>query len=482
MKKIAIMAVLALSVWALQAQDGSHPLLENARRIAGADLMKIVEELASPAYEGRLTGSPGYRKAAEYLALEFESIGLQPYSQDGYFQEFTLPYTVVLPGCSLVLKRGSGERSYRYYDEFMPGSTSASGTLTAEVVFAGYGITAPELGYDDYAGIDVRGKIVLIRPEAPLPPSVGEEGFKPWLTYSTHQYKMKNALDHGVAGILYHYGPLANTNNDYHEGLLVSMVGNQVVADLFEGSGREYGPVVDGITASLKPSSFPLGKSVTIHNNTEHHPAGRGMNVIGVLPGSDPALAKEAILIGGHLDHCGMCWELCPGANDNASGIAVMLGVARALAASGHTFARTLIFMGIGGEESGLVGAREYVADPAWPLDRTTGFINLDCVGVGPNFHAGGGLSYPQLYGPIEAVNRKFFGQVLGASVMSHAGRPRTDAAVINKAGVPSLSFSSYGGPGGYHTPADNLATIWPETLRSLAAILTVAVAELAGG
>jgi Zn-dependent M28 family amino/carboxypeptidase len=138
--------------------------------------------------------------------------------------------------------------------------------------------------------------------------------------------------------------------------------------------------------------------------------------------------------------------------------------------------------MGIGGEESGLVGAREYVADPAWPLDRTVGFINLDCVGVGPNFHAGGGLSYPQLYGPIEAANKKYLGKVLGASVMSHAGRPRTDAAVINRAGVPSLSFSSYGGSGGYHTPADNLSTIWPETLQSLAAILTVAVAELAGG
>jgi len=279
MKKIAFFTILALLGNGLWAQNGDHPLLESARRITANELFGIVEELASPRYEGRLTGSPGFRKAAGYVAEQFESIGLQPYSKNGYFQEFAIPYTVVLPGCSLVLRRGSGERSYRYYDEFMPGSTSASGNLTAEVVFAGYGITAPELGYDDYAGIDVRGKIVLIRPEAPLSPSVGEEAFKPWVTYSTHQYKMKNALDHGVAGILYHYGPLANTNNDYHEGLLITMVGNQVVADLFEGNGREYGPVVDGITGTLKPNSFPLGRLVTIHNKTEHHPAGRGLNL-----------------------------------------------------------------------------------------------------------------------------------------------------------------------------------------------------------
>ncbi len=482
MKKIALFTILALLGSGVWAQDQDHSLLQCAQQLEATDLLKIVEELASPAYEGRLTGSPGFRKAAEYLAGEFESIGLQPFSPDGYFQEFTIPYTEVFPGCSLTLKRGGGEKSYRYYDQFMPGSTSASGTLTAEVVFAGFGITAPELGYDDYAGIDVRGKIVLIRPEAPLSPSVGEAAFQPWLIYSTHQYKMKNALDHGVAGILYHYGPLANTNNDYHEGLLLSMVGNQVVADLFEGTDREYGLVVDGITTNLKPSSFPLNKSVTIHNKTKHHPAGRGMNVIGILPGSDPVLAKEAILIGGHLDHCGMCWELCPGANDNASGIAVVLGVARALATSGHIFDRTLIFMGIGGEESGLVGSKQYAANPVWPLDQTIGYLNLDCVGVGPNFHASGGLSYPELFRPIKEANDQFFGKELRASIMSHAGRPRTDAAVINRTGVPSLSFSSYGGSGGYHTPADSLSTIWPETLRSLAAILTVAVGELAGG
>ncbi|MFA6351231.1 MAG: hypothetical protein WCW86_02775, partial [Bacteroidales bacterium] len=164
MKKIALFTILALLGSGVWAQDQDHSLLQCAQQLEATDLLKIVEELASPAYEGRLTGSPGFRKAAEYLAGEFESIGLQPFSPDGYFQEFTIPYTEVFPGCSLTLKRGGGEKSYRYYDQFMPGSTSASGTLTAEVVFAGFGITAPELGYDDYAGIDVRGKIVLIRP------------------------------------------------------------------------------------------------------------------------------------------------------------------------------------------------------------------------------------------------------------------------------------------------------------------------------
>jgi len=473
---------MALLATAMPAQDPSHPMLAATRDMSSADLMAIVEELASDPYEGRLTGSPGYHLAAGYVAGQFSALGLQkPYAEEGYYQYFDSPYTLVLPGCSLVLHAPDGDVNYRYYDEFMPGSSSASGSLTAEVVFAGYGITAPELGYDDYAGIDVKGKIVLIRPEAPVSPSIGEKKFMPWLTYSTHQYKMQNALDHGVAGILYHYGPLANTNNDYHEGLLLTMVGSKAVEDLFAGSGKEYQKLVDGIHATLKPASLMLGKKVTIENSTIHYPEAKGMNVIGILPGSDPALKDEAIIIGGHLDHCGKCWEVCPGANDNASGIAVMLGVARALVKSGLTFKRSIIFMGIGGEESGLLGAKKYVADPIWPTAKTLVMLNLDSVGVGPNLSASGAKSFPAILAVIERANNLFVHRVLNVSEVNLAGRPRTDAAVFNKAGIPAISFSSFGGRGAYHTPADAPDTIWPETLEDLARMLAMAVGDLAG-
>jgi hypothetical protein len=99
----------------------------------------------------------------------------------------------------------------------MPGSTSGNGEVTAEVVYAGYGITAPELGYDDYAGIDVKGKIILIEREAPVSPDAGAEKFNPWYNYSFHQTKLENAVKHGAAGMLYNYGPISNPNNAYNE-------------------------------------------------------------------------------------------------------------------------------------------------------------------------------------------------------------------------------------------------------------------------
>ncbi|MDD4645192.1 MAG: DUF4910 domain-containing protein [Bacteroidales bacterium] len=466
-------------------QVQQNPLIPVTWNIKSEELFSFVSELAGEKYQGRLTGSDGYRKSAEWVAAQMAEWGVKPASETGWFQNFPQPYTSVFPGCSLVLSlpvkgKDSVNVSYHYYDEFMPGSSSASGEIRAEVVFAGYGISAPELGYDDYKGVDVKGKIVLMRPEAPVSPSAGPGQFNPWLVYSTHQYKMQNAINHGATGILYHYGPLANTNNEYHQELLVTLVGTRVVEDLFKGTGRVYQGLVDKISADLKPQSFNTGKIVTIKNVTEHHADGKGMNVMGLISGTDPILKDEVIIIGGHLDHCGMNWELCPGANDNASGIAVMMGVAKALATSGIHFKRSILFIGLGAEEQGLVGSGTYVKNPVFPLDKTVGYINLDCVGVGPNLHLGGGLNYPDLGNVIDRANSSYVHRNLTSSKSNNLGRPRTDAAIFIQAGVPSVSISSYGGPGGYHTPADNLSTIWPETLEDLATILTLALGDLA--
>jgi hypothetical protein len=199
------------------------------------------------------------------------------------------------------------------------------------VVYAGYGITAPELGYDDYAGIDVRGKIVLIEREAPVSPGAGAEKFTPWYEYSFHQHKLENAVKHGAIGMLYNYGPIANPNNSYNEKLIYVHVGDSVVNDIFSGMKTGHNEVVKRINSTLKPSSFTTGKIVTIRMSTSHFSGGKGSNIIGLIKGSDPELSREAIIIGAHLDHLGKCYEISPGANDNASAVAVMLGVARAL-------------------------------------------------------------------------------------------------------------------------------------------------------
>lgn len=474
---------LALS---LQAQNDLQRIHEAVHKISSSDLLEVVEELAGDQYRGRLTGSPEYLAAAAYLARQFEELGLQPaVNGQEWFQWFDWPYTEVKAGCSLELlipvgKHDSVRKQYHYFDEFMPGSTSASGSLIAEVVFVGWGISAPELGFDEYQGVDVKGKIVLMRPEAPVSPAAGAEVFTPWLPYSLHQYKMQNAVNHGAAGVLYHYGPLANSNNSYHPELISTLVGQVVVNDLFSGSGRDYNEVVARIQDQLKPESFPLKKTVQITNTTVFHPDGRGNNVLGLLPGSDPVLSSEVILIGAHLDHVGTCYEVCPGAQDNASGIAALLGVAKALAESKYPLKRSVLFIGFGAEEQGLIGSKTYVANPVFPLEKTKCLINLDCVGVGQNFHAGGADNYPDIFSAFMQANARYFQANLSGYYAANVGRPRTDAAVFMSAGVKALSFSSSGGTSYYHNPLDRVETIWPESLETIAGLVTYAVAELA--
>lgn len=179
------------------------------------------------------------------------SWGVKPAGDHGtYLQAFPNPYTLVLdrgevslhlpvyaPGLKI---SGEIKKYYRYEDEYFPGGTSASGEVTAEVVYVGFGITAPELGYDDYKGIDVRGKIVLMESEVPFGPDKDPEIFKKWRPYSFHQYKLQNAAAHGAKGLLYYYGPIVNPNNDYIEGFIYSHIGRSVVDDIFAGSGKTY--------------------------------------------------------------------------------------------------------------------------------------------------------------------------------------------------------------------------------------------------
>ena len=212
-------------------------------------------------------------------------------------------------------KDGVVKKSYRYEDEFIPGGTTGAGKVTAEVVYVGYGITAPELGYDDYKGVDVKGKIVLLESEVPVGP--GEktlELFKKWRPYSFHQYKLKNAAAHGAAGMIYNYGPIGNPNNAYVEGFVYHHVGAAVVADVFAGTGRAHKDVVAAIRKDLKPQSFATGKTMTISNRSEHHPDGVGINLLGKITGqrsrrsrtrSSSSAATSTISAG-----CGSC---CPG-------------------------------------------------------------------------------------------------------------------------------------------------------------------------
>lgn len=482
----------------LVAQEGrqapsADPLSEDRlmavmHRISSHTLLDYVKEMTLPKYAGRLTGTPGYDASAKWAADLLASWKIKPAGDAGtFYQKFPNPYTLVLPGGSLTLdiKLPNGDvidRPYVLEDEFFPGSTSDSGTVTAEVVYVGFGTTAPELGYDDYAGLDVKGKLVMMEPESPVGPGNPGE-FKRWRPYSFHDYKVQNAVKHGAAGLVYNYH-IANPNSIFVKGFGQTYVGSAVWNDVFAGTGKKHDAVVNEIRKTLKPASFATGKVMTMKNVTEHHPEGIGSNVVAVIEGTDPVLKQEAIVIGAHLDHLGLNPLLMPGAHDNASGVAVLLGAAEALASSGIPFKRTIVFVLFGAEEQGVKGSEFYVAHPVIPNARTKAMLNLESVGRGESIGAGSGLNFPQVWEVVDRVNKKYIHRRVTASENANLARPRQDAAHFLWAGVPTISFGTSGGPrlpyASYHTTKDSIDIITPEIMEDLAQLLFLTTVELA--
>jgi hypothetical protein len=476
----------SLSVQAQRAQlTDEQKIVQTLHSISSHELFAYVKELCLDKYGGRLTGTEEYNASAKWVASHFKKWGIQPAGDKGtYLQAFPNPYTLIFKDCEVYLhvpyKKSVLKKYYIYEDEFIPGATSASGEVTAEVIYVGYGATAPELGYDDYKGVDVKGKIVLMERESPVSPRADAELFKKWRPYSFHQYKLENAVKHGARGMLYNYGPISNPNNSYDENFIYSHVGRVVVEDMFAGTGKKHSDVVKKIRKTLKPQSFSTGKTVTIKNTTEHHPDGIGYNLIGIYEGSDPDLKDEVIIIGGHLDHLGYCYELMPGANDNASAVAVMMGIAKAIHDCPIKPRRSVLFIGFGAEEQGVVGSRYYCDHPVVPLEKTIGFVNMDGVGCGDKVSALAAENFPEFWKFIKKANEKYIHRLVRSSYFSNIARPRLDAARFMWKGVPTISFGVYGSRSYYHITKDDIDTITPEILEDMAQLIFAAVLDMA--
>lgn len=485
-------ATLAAQPPARQPQQPPGPqerLIASMHAVSSNAILDWVKELTSERFGGRLTGTPGYDSSAAWTADLLRSWGYKPAGDKGtWYQRFPNPYTLVRPGTALSLhlpQNGGGEivKSYTWERDFFQGSTSDSGTVTAEAVYVGFGATAPELGYDDYAGVDVKGKIVVVEPEAPMGPEPDTALFRKWRPYSFHDYKIRNAARHGAAGMVYNYH-IANPNGVWVKGLILTYVSRVVMDDLFAGLPVTQRQSVDQIRKTLTPASRPLGKTVTLSNNTEHHPEGIGSNVIALLPGSDPALKDEFIVLGAHLDHLGYNHELMPGAHDNASGVAVLLAAAEAIARAKVPMKRSVLLLLFGAEEQAVKGSEFYVAHPVVPNGRIRAFLNLESVGRGERIGVSSGKEYPEIYETMERVNAQYVHRVMSASSNSNLARPRQDAAHFLWAKIPTVSVGTGGAPplpyASYHTSRDRWQILTPEIMEDLARIVFLSTVDLA--
>jgi hypothetical protein len=361
---------------------------------------------------------------------------------------------------------------------------SGSGEITAEVVFVGYGVSAPELNYDDYKGIDVKGKIVLLNRDVPYTDPRNQE-YKKWVAYCYHQYKLENAVKHGAAGFLYIDGIGANPNITYDPSIIVCGIGTEPLNDIFAGLKTTNKDLTDKIVKTMKPASFNTGKTITIKANTTRHPEGKGCNVIGVIEGTDPVLKNEVIIIGGHLDAVGKAGKVVNGTLDNASGIVDIMGAAKAMVQSGIKLKRSVMFLCLGGEENGLIGSKLYVSKPVFMKDKTITYINLDMVGNGTGLAVSAGSTYKELLNYFEQANTKYIHRTMRLSAPvpgEYYGRPRSDGVVFSMAGYKTMSIGTTDGTKKvfYHLPGDDPDAVTIDIMEDVAKMIYVALINMA--
>ncbi len=361
--------------------------------IKAPSLAAHVGFLASPALQGRGLGSRGLDAAAEYAAATLALAGIPPLSDGGYFQAVPLREVSDLAGEMTVERTAAGGTAGRTFragvDCILP--EVAPGALTAGVVFASYGIREPNLGRDDYKGLDVRGKVVLVLAGVPA----GDEWRTPQLVEKYNAAaaddrwaaKLETARALGAAAVL------AVEAGDFQAGVLAKEPPRAPFFLPFEADASAAPPLVrvsravaDALLAGGEPASQPEpralpGVTVTVRTSgTERAVLSR--NVVGVIAGADPALRGEAVVMGAHMDHLGKVGDtIYPGADDNASGVAALLEIAKAFAASPQPPQRTVMFAFWTGEEEGELGSGYWVRHPLWPLDRTAAYLNLDMIG-----------------------------------------------------------------------------------------------------
>ena len=386
-------AALAL----LLAACGLRPLSRTApeRSFDPARARAEVSWLADAARDGRGTGTAGGREAAAWIANRFRQSGLAPAFDGGYLQPFDAPFRATLKERNALTVAGEPAA---LAPDWLPFGFSDDGEVEGEVVFAGYGISAPDLGYDDYARLDVKGRIVLVAQDFPRENDQASPFRDPrHYRFAEWRYKATNAREHGAAAVLgvrdvwAHRGPDDLPPWRGQVSSRAGIVAARITAAALARAGVDAAGLAAQGEVDGKPHSRPLGVRVRLAVEVLHEQA-ETSNVAAILPGRDPAVAAECVVVGAHHDHLGLGGEASlapdltgtvhPGADDNASGIAALLAAARAFVEEGPP-RRSMLFAAFGAEELGLLGSAHLVKHPpaGCPLERMQLMVNLDMVG-----------------------------------------------------------------------------------------------------
>ncbi len=478
MKHIKLLFALlfvSFSILILYSGIAETNLSKGLNSIKPHEVYDYCKTMALPKYAGRLTGHEGYTAAAGWAAGKFKQWGLKPINKiEGYLQPYPSPYTVIEEAEMTLLlfqnnKDAQKEESFkeiklRLESDFLPLLFSDSGDNTAEMVFAGWGISAPDLGYDDYAGLDVKGKFVLCFRGTP------DRSDQRYQKHDHHRFRMQTAKQKGALGIFYIYpDPLANPNGDWIQGFTPAIISEKTANHILEERGLTSQELKKDLQTYKKPISFPLQSKMDFHVRASHSPDAIGYNIVGYVEGSDPSLKQECLVIGSHFDHCGEHMGLLfPGANDNASGSAVVMEIAEAFTKLEQKPKRSVVFVLFGGEEMGLQGSTYFADHLPSQFTKTDAMFNFDMVGEGDKAGCAVGGKPDYLKKVLEEADVSL--QILrGVYVVRSVGVRSSDYAPFFQKGAACVSFSSNGPHPHYHLTGDTIYRINPDIMADIA-------------
>jgi hypothetical protein len=480
--------VLPLLVVAASAASAATPT------VSPESYLDDVKFLASKELRGRGSGTPELEKAAAFIAGKFRDFGLQPVDGKSYYQAFHITTSAHLGKANrLHFTTGGRTLVLHFPEDFIPFNFSTGGKFSGPVVFVGYGITAPEYNYDDYAGLDVKGKVVLMLRHEPQ--EFDEKSVFAGKTFTQHAQfasKASNAKMHGAVGVLLindignHRGEPDNlekfgaTAGPENAGIPFVQVKADRVASWFEEAGKNIETIQRDIDATLKPQSFALPEDYRVDASLDLERVEKTVhNVAGFLPGE----TSEYVIIGAHYDHLGlgeqfsmapeMAGTIHPGADDNASGTAGVIELARWFSSQPKQ-KRGILFLTFAGEELGLLGSSYYVNHPDFPLDKAVAMINLDMIGRirDDKVYIGGTGTGTNLRALLDRVTPKYH---MNVDYSDSTGYGSSDHTSFTTKQVPVLFFFS-GLHSDYHRPSDT----WDKINAPGSARLLQMVAEVA--
>jgi len=367
--------------------------------ITSTEIQNHINFLASDELEGRFTASDGAETAAEYIEEDFERTGLKPLWDDEYFQEFPFVASLELANNNrLQFKINDSSVGLELKKEYITSPFSGTAQIKGKIVFAGYGISAKDLNYDDYAGMDVKGKTVVIMRYNPE----GENPHSEFDKYSAYRYKASLAKEKGAAAVIFVSGYIPEDNEDKLMKLAYDIAGGidslaivqakrEIIDKLFKAENLDFKEYQKKINDTKTPSSFEFKNSLIEIETGVKEINKVGKNVAGFIEGNDPLLKDEYVIIGAHYDHLGYgetgslyrgdSMQIHNGADDNASGTAGILELAEKIYSFKDQLKRSVVFIAFAGEELGLLGSSYFVKNSPIDLNKIAAMINLDMIG-----------------------------------------------------------------------------------------------------